>query len=145
MRERGYTLRPVAVRKVEEFLAEPVNPEWSPKQKEILRQEPLFAPKEPLEKIPFDFRIRWVDEAGDHHRNKFIAWEVGETWRSWSKPSRYGDRAVEMMQEKWMNDILGDTQQISFFMGNYRRYPKNYGICGIFSPPKGEANAQRFW
>ncbi len=145
MKERKFTLRPVRVRAIEEFIAIPGEVEWSARELDLLRQESLFALADPLEKVPFDFRLRWIDEGGEEHDSKFIAWEVGQTWRRWSSPNMYGADAIERMRAKWMTDIFGERQRVSFFMGNYRAHPMHYGVCGVFHPPKEIADADRLW
>lgn len=83
MMAAGKSLAPVRVREVLEFVANPGPAEWTPAQTELLKQGDLFVERKPLEKIPFDFRILWIDGAGEQHDSHVIAWEFGETWRSY--------------------------------------------------------------
>jgi hypothetical protein len=130
---KNRTLGPVAVREVKEFVAKPTAPDWTAKQKELMKQQGLFVGRKPLEKIPYEFRMEWVDEAGAEWDSMVIAWEFGETWRNWQ--TKYQD-PIARMREKWMNDICCAKNKVAFFMGNSREHPQAFMVCGIFSPPK---------
>ena len=133
MKEKGRTLAPVQVAEIVEFLAEKSAGDWTPKQKAMLQQELLFDPRKPLEKIPWDFRLRWKDGDGQEYNFLFISWEVCQTWRSYSRD--YAD-PIKVMREKWMNDLLSKDRQVSLFIGNMARFQDNYLVCGTFTPPK---------
>jgi hypothetical protein len=134
----GKSLAPVEVREVLEFIAKPTSPDWTAKQKAKLLQEQLFEERKGLEKVPFDFRFRWRDGDGVEHNSHVLAWEFGETLRQYRQ--HYPD-PVQVMRDKWMNDLCGANRAVSFFMGNQARFRHNFSICGIFSPPKEEANS----
>lgn len=141
LRESGRTISPVRVKEVAEFVAIPCDPEWSEEQREILRQDGLFGGPSPLQKIPFDFRLVWVDGEGEKHDNKFIDWEVCQGWRKFrSRPN-----ALEYLENAWRNKRFGRNQSISFYMGNYKQHPQNFGVCGVFCPPKGLMDEQSLW
>jgi hypothetical protein len=129
----GRTLAPVAVRNVMEFLAEPTAAEWTLKQKEMLKQELMFGNRQPLEKIPYEFRVRWRDDGGKEHKSLVLAWELYQTWRSYGR--RYKD-PLPVMRDKFMSDVFGPKRQLGFFMGNHSRFRDNWMICGWFNPPK---------
>lgn len=136
------TLAPVAVTEVLEFIANPEATEWSPKQQEMLKQAGLFRGPKPLEKIPFDFRLRWKDGAGDEHDSKFLAWEVGETWRKFRV--KYQD-PISVMREEWMNNLFGPKRKVWFFMGNFAEHRQHFGVCGAFVPPKEHIASGNLW
>ncbi|MFG0331215.1 MAG: hypothetical protein ACF8PN_15110 [Phycisphaerales bacterium] len=142
LRASDRTLAPVAVDKVLEFIANPVDAEWSAKQKDLLRQAGLFQGPEPLEKVPFDFRLRWRDEEGEVMDSKFIAWEVGQTWRQFRR--RYAD-PIGVMREKWLSDLFGPERKAWFFMGNFAEHRQHFGVCGAFTPPKKECGIGCLW
>jgi hypothetical protein len=137
LQEGGRTIGAVAVKKVLEFEAKPVSDQWSEKQLAELDQDLLFEKRKVLEKIPFEFRLLWGDYDNVQHDHLFISWEVCQTFRSYR--TRYGQEAIARMKEKWMNDLLGPSRDISFFMGNMFRFPQNFLICGTFSPPRMNA------
>ena len=137
MTSANRTLAPVAVKRVLEFIAEPSDADWTPQQKELLKQELLFGERLPLEKIPFDFRIRWQDQDGQEHNSLILAWEMYQTWRQYRR--RYSD-PVAHMREKFMSDIFGPARQVSLFMGNHSRFRETWMVCGWFQPPKEQAS-----
>ena len=142
LRESGRTLAPVAVTEVLEFVAQPDTAEWTPKQQELLRQAGLFEGPKPLERLPFDFRLRWKDGEGAEHDSKFLAWEVGQTWRAYSR--RYAD-PIAAMRDKWMGDLFGPSRKVWFFMGNFAEHRQHFGVCGAFVPPKECASSGNLW
>lgn len=133
LRESGCTLAPVAVGEVLEFIASPESSEWTPKQQEVLRQQGLFEGPSPLEKLPYDFRLLWRDGEGYEHNSKFIAWEVGQTWRNFRH--QYPD-PIAVMRDKWMSDLFSTSHKVWFFMGNFAEHRQHFGVCGTFTPPK---------
>ena len=135
MKEAGKTLAPVRVRRVLDLYALDASAEWSEKQKQILTEEGLFGEKKPLEKIPWDFRFQWVDEDGIEYDSKFLAWEVGETWRQ--VRSSYNN-PVEEIRRRWLEKRCSEDHDLAFFVGNFREHPRHFGVCGVYSPPKKE-------
>ena len=142
MVDTGRSIGPVKVREVLDFVANPVATEWSPTEKEKLKQEQLFDERKPLEKIPFDFRLHWMDEDGAKHDSTFRAWEVSQTWRQYRR--RY-DSPAAVMREKWLTDVCGSDRDVSFFMGNTARFRQNFMVCGIYNPPRMETNHGTLW
>lgn len=142
LRDSGRTLAPVVVREVLEFMAVSEDSSWSPVQKEMLRQAGLFEGPEPLEKLPYDFRLKWKDGDGEEHNSKNLAWEVGQTWRSYRR--RYDD-PIATMREKWMTDLLGAKRDVWFFMGNFAEHRQHFGVCGWFVPPKENDQSGSLW
>jgi hypothetical protein len=126
------TLAPVAVRKVHELVAKASDAEWSPQQQEQLKQSLMFGERLDLQKVPFDFRLRWQDEEGHEHDSLILAWEMYQTWRSYKK--QYTD-PVAKMREKFMSDVFSDSRQLSLFMGNHHRFRDVWMVCGWFHPP----------
>lgn len=132
--DRGRSIGPVAVSEVLGFDAEPTNPVWSAAEQEKLRQFDLFSgERKPLEKVPFNFRLRWRDHSGATHDSMFISWEVFETWRSWR--GSY-DNVVDRMREKWLGDLFGAKRQVAFFMGNQAKRRQVFMVCGTYQPFK---------
>lgn len=141
LRKTGRTISPVKVLEVKEFKAIPTDPEWSRDQLEILKQDGLFGGPKALEKIPFDFRLRWVDGAGEEHDSKFLDWEVCEAWRKF----RRRNDAIEYLERAWREKKFSDRQSIYFYMGNFKQHPQHFGVCGVFCPPKGLMDEQTLW
>jgi hypothetical protein len=140
--QAGRSIGPVAVRSVEEFIAEPASAEWGPKEKAILQQDNLFQAKRELEKIPVKFRLRWKDGEGNEQTNTFRSWEICQTWRSWR--DQYGeDEVIGRMRDQWMNNVLRPGRDILFFMGNLAQ-PKLRGvfhITGTYATTKGSTDS----
>lgn len=142
MKAVGKTLAPVKVREVLEFTAKACAADWTPKQQEHLKQENLFDERHPLEKIPFEFRFRWLDGDGAEHDSLILAWEFGETWRQYRRS--YAN-PIQVMREKWLTDLCGPSREVSFFMGNLARFRATFAVCGVFSPPKEIAADGTLW
>lgn len=131
------SLGPVAVRNVLDLVAEPCEAEWSAQQKEQLKQSLMFGERLDLEKVPFEFRLRWQDEEGHEHNSLILAWEMYQTWRSYKK--QYGD-PVAKMRDKFMSDHFSVSRQLSLFMGNHHRFRDVWMVCGWFHPPREVAS-----
>ena len=142
MKDSGRTLCPVAVREVIDLKVKRESAEWTPEQKEKLKQQNLFVQRKPLEKIPYKFRFVWKDGDGEEHKSTVYSWEMLETYRSYRE--RY-EKPVEVMREKWLSDLCGAHRQVSFFMGNLAQRRHIYVVCGVFSPPKKDAQNDTLW
>jgi hypothetical protein len=133
MKDVKRSIGPVAVKKILKFYVDKTESEWSQEKQQIFLQGNLFGDRKPLEKIPYNFRFNWIDEGDEEHDSMILSWEMNETWRKYRQ--KYSD-PIEVMRDKWINDICGPKRKVSFFMGNSREHPQNFMICGIFGPPK---------
>lgn len=118
--------------------------DWTPRQKAILAQmsfEFETSPRQPLEKIPFEFRYEFTchDSGCRGHRLSCTDWEMSEAYRKWRK--EYGDHWERPFRAKFERDMIQkcDTH---FYVGTVHQHPKNWIIVGLFYPPKLEAKAQ---
>jgi len=139
------TIAPVAVREVFDLKILPSEPEWSAAQKTQMNQQGLWLTEEPrsLEKIPYEFRLLWADDAGVEHDNMLISWEVCQTWRRFR--TRYQEQALDMLRHKWLDDLLGPGRDIAFFMGNSAQFRDNFMVCGTYTPPREVTHEQRLF
>jgi len=141
--DRERTIAPVAVSEVLEFQIKRDAENWTPEQLDKLSQKHLFRKNKALEKVPYKFRIRWVDGDKKEHVHTYTAWEVHQTWRNWRR--MYDDDVNERIRDKWLNEVCNESNQLSFYMGNYARRPKQFSITGIFNPPRGVASHDTLW
>jgi hypothetical protein len=132
----------VHVTEVSDIIARPTSTEWTPAQKERLKQENLFHERRPLEKVPYDFHAVWKDGEGDQHKSMIIAWELLETYRQYR--SKYAD-PIQKMREKWLGDLFGAARRVSFFMGNLAKRRQVFCVCGWFVPPREVADSGLLW
>jgi hypothetical protein len=102
-------------------------------QQELLKRNLIFGERLQLEKVPFDFRLRWRDAAGDERDSLVLSWELYQMWRAYRK--KY-ERPVNVMREKLMSDVFGSDRQLSLFMGNHSRRRNTRMVCGWFAPAK---------
>lgn len=137
MAANNRSLAPVAVKQVLEFFAKPADADWSDQQKDQLKQSLLFGKRLELEKVPFDFRLRWQDHDGQEHDSLILAWEMYQTWREYK--NRYSD-PIQKMKDVFMSDHFGDGRQLSLYMGNHHRFRDIWMVCGWFHPPKEQAS-----
>ena len=62
-----------------DFYAEPVEREWSSKQKANLAQQNLFETKfEVVKKLPYKFKFRFKDDEGKVSNMMIEDWETGQ-------------------------------------------------------------------
>jgi hypothetical protein len=110
--------------------------QWTEKELARLRQEPLFgrALKEELEKLPFRFKYSFVcdDSACTGHELTCVDWEMGQSYRKWSR--KYADWE-DKFRERYEWDMM-ERRDTSFFVGNQHQAPTAWIIVGLFYPPK---------
>jgi len=140
----GRTIGPVRVQEVQEWRAVPTSAEWTPKQQEQLKQQVLWEKQgpQPLEKVPFEFRVKWIDGGGVSHDSMFISWVVCQTWRSFRRC--YSD-PLATMRSHWMGKVFAQHQGLCFFMGNAAQHRDHFMICGTYNPPKEVESSARLW
>jgi hypothetical protein len=129
---------------IKRLVIEPISDQWTADELQILRQDTLFqkAPKDPLEKIPFNFKyeFRCTDSSCKGHEMMCTDWEMGQAYRRWRKD--YGDGWEQAFRQRFERDMINkfDTH---FFVGTIHQHPSNWIIVGLFYPPR-EATADLF-
>ena len=99
-------------------------------------QGSLFAiddPKVALEPVPYDFHfvVRYPDEL-EPRRLKIIDWEINQTWRRWRHDY---DDVLNRIRAKWVDELCGPTRAALFFVGNMHRFPHQFLLLNVYSPP----------
>lgn len=137
MIDKGRSIGPIRCREVLDFYWKKVSGTWSPDQLEQLKQQGLWGDEAPkaLEKIPYEFHLRWKDGNGEEYDHMFISWEVRQTWRTYRRD--YSD-PLTVMKDKWLDDILSKERDLAFFMGNRADFRQVFMVCGTYNPPKRE-------
>lgn len=124
-----------------DFYAEPVDREWSTKQKATLAQQNLFETStfEVVKKLPYKFKFRYKDNEGKESNMMIEDWETGQLF--WKQLKKYGDeeRAIEDVRKKYFDDFAM-TKDLYFYLGTTQRnhYVSHnpFMIIGTFHPKK---------
>ena len=143
--EKGYPtlglFRPARIKRLKIEDAE--NQDWTPEQSAILRQ-PLLdlggsAPRQQLEKIPYDFRYEFecADPACNGHAMICTDWEMMQAYRSWRR--LYGSEWEGKFRQRFEREMI-ERNDTSFFVGTMRQHPASWIIVGLFYPPKPDAS-----
>jgi hypothetical protein len=126
--------RPAEIKKL---VLEAEDPNWSPEQISILKQDDLFqkAPSQTLEKIPFKFKyvFKCSDAECKGHGLSCTDWEMAESYRRWR--AGYGNDWEAAFRQKFESEMI-EKKDTHFFVGTVHRHPKNWIIVGLFYPPK---------
>src|SRR5205823_5461463 len=129
--------RPKAIKRL---VIEPCDrPDWTAEQKAILSQKEFgfdsAAPKEELEKIPFDFYYEFVcdDPACRGHKISCTDWEMAQAYRDWKR--KYGDQWESKFRERFERDMI-ERFDTHFFVGTMHGHPGTWLIVGLFYPPQ---------
>jgi hypothetical protein len=125
-------------RVIDEFrIIESPEPNWTPKQLDLLRQQHLFeeSPKQELEKIPFHFYyyFKCDDAACKGHHLSCTDWEMGESYRKWKR--EYGAQWKQKFRQTYETDMI-TKYDTHFFVGTLHHYPGTWIIIGLFYPPR---------
>ena len=111
--------------------------EWTPEQQEALNQGDLFEDfdLEPVEKVPYRFRIGFMDEQNKDHWLSIIDWEFFQLWRKERDRFQSEEKAAEQVRKKLEWVTAGDKDLI-LYAGNLanpaRR--KSFMILGCCYP-----------
>lgn len=95
----------------------PDDENWSPAQMNVINQGDLFSKKEPLEKVPYRFRLGFLDERDKEHHLSVIDWEFYQLWRK--ERDRFGseEKAAEQVKKK-LETISAPDNDLILFVGN---------------------------
>ena len=115
----------------------PDKEDWSPQQKAALDQRELFDgfDKEPVEKVPYRFRIGFLDERGKDHWLSVIDWEFFQLWRKERDRLGSEEEAAEQVRKKLLWVTSGDKDLI-LYAGNLANpaMRKSFMILGCCYP-----------
>lgn len=124
-------------KQIKRLLIEEDSPTWSEGELNILRQPRLFgnAPTAELEKVPFKFSYEFLCDHDGCRGHKMICtdWEMGESWRSWSR--KYGAGWESKFRQKYEDEMINKFET-HFYVGTVHQHPKAWIIVGLFYPPK---------
>lgn len=122
-----------------DFYAEPVDRDWSAKQKAILAQQNLFENKfEVVKKLPYKFKFRFKDNQGQVSNMMIEDWEAGQLfWRQLAKYEGNEQKAIEDVRKKYFDDFA-KTKDLHFYLGttqkNHYVSHNPFMIIGTFHP-----------
>lgn len=112
--------------------------DWSAAHQNLLRQENLFGDKnKPLEKIPFAFYVKYFCEHPDckSHDQSIIDWELSSLYLKMKKQYASEDKAIAMVHQKYLDEILSDKCDTLFFVGTVLKH-NSWLVIGMFYPKK---------
>lgn len=126
-----------------DFYAEPVEREWSAKQKAALAQQNLFEDKDKFEvvrKLPYRFKFRYKDNEGRESNMMIEDWETGQLfWNCLARHEGNEQKAIEDVRKKYFDDFA-KTKDLYFYLGTTQRnhYVSHnpFMIIGTFHPKK---------
>ena len=105
-----------------DFYAEPVEREWSPKQKATLAQQYLFETKfEVVKKLPYKFKFRFKDNQGKKSNMLIEDWETGQLfWNCLDRHEGNEQKAIEDVRKKYFDDFAM-TKDLHFYLGTTQK------------------------
>jgi hypothetical protein len=122
-------------REIRRFVIESDEEDWTPEEKQKLRQPNLFSQRPVIEltKLPFRFSYEFVcNDAGcTGHKLSCTDWELGASFIYWRK--RYGTRWEEKFCQKFERQMIYE-RDTRFYVGTLAAYPHIWIIIGLFYP-----------
>lgn len=137
--------------KILDFVVEAVDREWNAESlnhlKEQAKQFSLFDFKSEEEfqtefkrvnKLPYKFSYKFVDDAGKESTLMIEDWEIGMLyWNCLKKHNNDENIAIQKVKEKYFDEFL--KRDIHLFLGTTRQYhgwaSNPFVIIGVFCPP----------
>ena len=94
--------------------------------------------KTALEKLPYRFlySYRCADAACNGHRQSIIDWEIGAAFRDWRDEHGNEEAAIELIRQKWGEQMWQPKRDTFFYTGNRHDYPDGFLVLGVFWPEK---------
>jgi hypothetical protein len=122
-----------------DFYAEPVDRDWSAKQKAVLAQQNLFENKfEVVKKLPYKFKFRFKDNQGKVSNMMIEDWETGQLfWNCLARHEGNEQKAIDDVRKKYFDDFA-KTKDLHFYLGttqkNHYVSHNPFMIIGTFHP-----------
>lgn len=135
--------RPAELR---EFVVEEDRSPWDPKRQSRVDQPSMLMPgKTALEKLPYRFlySYRCADAACNGHRQSIIDWEIGAAFREWRDEHRSEEAAIELIRQKWAEQMWQPKRDTFFYTGNQHDNPDGFLVLGVFWPEKVATGGSR--
>jgi hypothetical protein len=116
--------------------------EWSDAQIAAINQGDLFSQKEPLEKVPFRFRVGFLDELDKEHWLSVIDWEFFQLWRKERNKLGSEAQAAEQVRKK-LEQVVNPGNDLVLFVGNLANplMRKSFMILGCCWPKLPERSS----
>ena len=116
-----------------------VERDWKPEWKTLFLQQRLFGPQQkPLEKIPYRFSYRFAcddSRCNGNHKLMIEDWEICELFLRMRNMYQDEKVALDMVRNKFYNEICGSKIDTHFFVGTTLQYG-TWIILGVFWPKK---------
>lgn len=135
----GTSLAMVRPKEVKGLVIEKARP-WSDKQKAYLRQQHLELGEatsrqlRELEQIPHTFSYRFTcddDRCTIVHELQVLDWEIGESYRRWSRNGGDWEQAI---RKRYEEDL--PSRDLHFVLGNLAKRQHTFVIIGLVRPPR---------
>lgn len=145
LREQNLSLGLIKPKLIEKSYVEQTSRNWNPKQQTILNQMDLFEPPEELEKIPYKFGYKFIENDETNHRYSISDWEISQLYRKCRDSSKKTtkqereEEAAKKVKEKL--DFLSQ-KYLYFIVGNLNDHKDNFMVIGLFYPPKIDDHQQ---
>lgn len=99
----------------------------------------LDTKKDAIEQIPFDFYYHFrCDGRPDcpGHKLPINDWEIAQAYRSWRYKYKPQEHLLQMIKQKWLDDICSGKNDVYFYVGNMNRFRDQFMVLGVFYPQK---------
>lgn len=129
-----------------EFVVAETSREWKKDWIEKRKQLDIFQNSKDdkeliIEKIPYKFSYRFIDEENKESNLMIEDWEIFQLYRNCLASSNGNEEvAIEMVRERYWNDFVFN-KDIYLFLGTTKTYhaknaPNPFVTIGVFYPPK---------
>jgi hypothetical protein len=133
----GVSLGLIRPSRIDAFVIEDGDAEWSEERAAVLAQLRLFdqTAAASLTRVPFKFSYRFACERQPcrQHKMMTVDWEVAESYRKWSKlyPNDWRGR----MKKRYEDELVRNKEPY-FYVGTMFLHPATWIILGNFAPPR---------
>jgi hypothetical protein len=94
--------------------------------------------KDAIEKIPYVFYYMFYCQNEPDcpgHKLSIIDWEIVQAYRKWRAESLIETDALQKIKQKWLDMANVEKKDVYFYVGNMKRFPKQFMVLGVFYPP----------
>lgn len=84
-----------------------------------------------LQRVPYEFRLKYLDKMGEEHRHLILDWEIAQLYFNVRNKEEGDEAALEKVRQKIEDEIFGRRNDVFLVLGNVHHRFRNANVIAI--------------
>jgi len=84
-----------------------------------------------LQRVPYEFRLKYLDKMGVEHRHLILDWEIAQLYFDVRQNEASDEAALEKVRQKIEDEIFGGRNDVFLVLGNVHHRFRNADVIAI--------------